>query len=43
MRTARLTLLERLPGVRLDPDAKVVLRGREFRKPLAVRLLFDPA
>lgn len=41
VRTALRILFERLPGLRLDPDSDVVLRGWEFRKPLAVRLLWD--
>jgi len=41
VRTSLRILFERLPGLRLDPGSEVVLRGWEFRKPLAVRLLFD--
>ena len=42
VRTALRILLDRLPGVRLDPDAEVVMRGWEFRKPVSVRLRWNP-
>jgi len=34
-------LLERLPGLRLDPDRPVVLRGWEFRAPLSTYVRWD--
>ena len=34
-------LLERLPGLRLDPDRPVVLRGWEFRAPLSTCVRWD--
>jgi cytochrome P450 len=38
------TLLERLPGLRLDPDAEDVhIRGLVFRSPNALPVRFDPA
>jgi cytochrome P450 len=39
VRTALRVLLERLPGLRLDPEHEVVIRGWEFRAPVAVRLV----
>jgi cytochrome P450 len=38
------TLMDRLPGLRLDPDARDVhIRGLVFRSPNALPVLFDPA
>ena len=42
-RTALRLLLERLPGVRLDPDRPAAISGWEFRSPEHVHLLFDPS
>jgi cytochrome P450 len=39
--TAVARLLERLPGLRLDPDAAAAARGLVFRKPDAVRVRWD--
>ena len=36
-------LLDRLPGLRLDPDRPVECRGWEFRAPLSTWLLWDAA
>jgi cytochrome P450 len=37
------TVLDRLPGLRLDPEAEDVhVTGRMFRSPLALRVSFDP-
>ena len=36
-------LLERLPGLRLDPERPVELSGWEFRAPLHLHVLWDPA
>jgi cytochrome P450 len=41
-RSLRL-LLERLPGLRLDPERPTEMSGWEFRSPLHLHLLFDPA
>jgi cytochrome P450 len=41
-RSMRL-LLERLPNLRLDPDRPIEISGWEFRSPLHLHLLFDPA
>jgi cytochrome P450 len=35
-------LLDRLPGLRLDPEHPVVLRGWEFRAPLSTHVRWDP-
>jgi cytochrome P450 len=40
-RTAMRLLLERLPGLRLDPDRPAEITGWEFRSPEHVHLLFD--
>jgi cytochrome P450 len=40
-RTALRTLLERLPGLRLDPDRPAEMSGWEFRSPEHIHLLFD--
>ncbi len=40
-RTALRTLLERLPGLRVDPDRPAEMSGWEFRSPEHVHLLFD--
>jgi cytochrome P450 len=40
-RTAMRLLLERLPGLRLDPDRPAAISGWEFRSPEHVHLLFD--
>jgi cytochrome P450 len=40
-RTALRLLLERLPGLRLDPDRPAVFNGWEFRSPEHVHLRFD--
>jgi cytochrome P450 len=40
-RTAMQLLLERLPGLRLDPDRPAEFEGWEFRSPLQLHLLFD--
>jgi cytochrome P450 len=42
-RTALRLLLERLPGLRLDPDRPAAISGWEFRSPEHVHLLFDPS
>jgi cytochrome P450 len=42
-RTAMQLLLERLPGLRLDPDRRAEYEGWEFRSPKHLHLLFDPA
>jgi len=34
-------LLERLPGLRLDPERPVAFEGWEFRSPQHMHLLFD--
>lgn len=36
------TVLDRLPGVRLDPDRPSPIRGLVFRKPAAVHAVWDP-
>ena len=36
-------LLDRLPGLRLDPDRPVELRGWEFRAPLSTWVRWDQA
>jgi cytochrome P450 len=41
-RAALARLLERLPGLRLDPDRPASFRGWEFRSPEHLHLLFDP-
>jgi cytochrome P450 len=41
-RTGMRLLLERLPGLRLDPDRPAAISGWEFRSPEHVHLLFDP-
>jgi cytochrome P450 len=41
-RTAMQLLLERLPGLRLDPDRPAEYEGWEFRSPQHLHLLFDP-
>ena len=43
--TAELTedYLERLPGLRLDPDRPAAFSGWEFRSPEHIDLLFDGA
>jgi cytochrome P450 len=41
-RTGMRLLLERLPGLRLDPDRPAAIGGWEFRSPEHVHLLFDP-
>jgi cytochrome P450 len=41
-RSMRL-LLERLPGLRPDPDRPTEISGWEFRSPAHLHLLFDPA
>jgi cytochrome P450 len=40
-RAALRTLLERLPGLRLDPDRPAEMSGWEFRSPEHIHLLFD--
>ena len=40
-RTGLRLLLERLPGLRLDPDRPAAISGWEFRSPEHVHLLFD--
>jgi cytochrome P450 len=40
-RTAMTTLLERLPGLRLDPARPAEYEGWEFRSPRHLNLLFD--
>jgi cytochrome P450 len=42
-RRAMRLLLARLPGLRLDPDRPTEISGWEFRSPLHLHLLFDPA
>jgi cytochrome P450 len=42
-RTALRLLVERLPGLRLDPDRPAAMSGWEFRSPEHVHLLFDPS
>jgi cytochrome P450 len=42
-RSALRTLLERLPGLRLDPDRPAEMSGWEFRSPEHIHLLFDPS
>ncbi|MDH6242760.1 cytochrome P450 [Mycobacterium sp. OTB74] len=43
MRTAINLLLDRLPNLRLDPDAgDLYVRGQVFRSPAALPVLFDP-
>lgn len=39
--TALKVLLERLPGLRLDPERPVAFEGWEFRSPQHMHLLFD--
>ena len=34
-------LLERLPGLRLDPASTAETRGLVFRKPVTLRVLWD--
>jgi cytochrome P450 len=41
-RTALRRLLERLPGLRLDPERPIELNGWEFRSPQHLHLRFDP-
>jgi cytochrome P450 len=42
MRTACETLLDRLPGLRLDPDAEDVhIHGMAFRSPISLPVLWD--
>jgi cytochrome P450 len=41
VRTAVRILLERLPGLRLDPEHEVVIRGFEFRGPEALHVRWD--
>ena len=44
MRTAMNAVLDRLPGLRLDPDAKKPwITGLMFRMPTAVPVVFDRA
>ena len=40
---ALATLLERLPGLRLDPERPAAIRGLVFRKPPELRVRWDPA
>jgi cytochrome P450 len=40
-RTAVGGLLERLPGLRLDPGRPSAIRGLVFRKPVALNVLWD--
>jgi cytochrome P450 len=40
-RIALHRLLERLPGLRLDPDHPAAVRGLVFRKPSALNMLWD--
>ncbi|HET9890569.1 MAG TPA: cytochrome P450, partial [Mycobacterium sp.] len=43
MRTAVGAVLDRLPNLRLDPDAEDPhIRGQVFRSPTSVPVLFDP-
>jgi len=42
-RIALRALLERLPGLRLDPDRPAAFSGWEFRSPEHIDLLFDGA
>ncbi len=42
-RIALVRALERLPGLRLDPDADGAPTGLVFRKPAALRVLWSPA
>jgi cytochrome P450 len=42
-RMALQLLLERLPGLRLDPNHPAAFEGWEFRSPRDLRLRFDPA
>jgi cytochrome P450 len=41
--TALKLLMERLPGLRLDPERPPVFEGWEFRSPQHMHLLFDPS
>jgi cytochrome P450 len=40
-RTALATLLERLPGLRLDPDRPSKIQGLVFRKPPALNVVWE--
>ena len=40
--TAVMTLVSRLPGLRLDPDHPAQVRGLVFRKPADLRVRWDP-
>ena len=40
-RTALALLLERLPGLRLDPDRESAVRGLVFRKPQGLHVVWD--
>ena len=40
-RTALALLLERLPGLRLDPDRESAVRGLVFRKPQRLHVVWD--
>jgi cytochrome P450 len=42
-RTGIRMLLEQLPGLRLDPERPVVVRGWEFRSPRSLDVLFEGA
>jgi hypothetical protein len=42
-RIRRIVELDRLPGLRLDPDRPVECRGWEFRAPLSTWVLWDAA
>jgi cytochrome P450 len=42
-RTGIRMLLEQLPGLRLDPDRPVEVRGWEFRSPQSLDVLFEGA
>jgi hypothetical protein len=36
-------VLDRLPGLRIDPERPPVFEGWEFRSPQHMHLLFDPS
>ena len=40
--TALARVLERLPGLRLDPDRPSIVRGLVFRKPQTLHVLWEP-
>ena len=43
MRTGLRLLIDRLPGLRLDPDRPPVFRGWEYRGPASLHVRWDPA